>query len=136
MLYFIIGGKGNMKSLNKLGYTKVEVLVVVVLLGIVAFITINSTSYAFAIDTTESVNEVKALIEKQAEEYALENLDLFNEASTNYILVSDLVDNGYMMTNDEGMVTSPDNSGKTFNNNKIKVEYNKDENKVKATFID
>lgn len=125
-----------MKSLNKLGYTKVEVLVVVVLLGIVAFITINSTSYAFAIDTTESVNEVKALIEKQAEEYALENLDLFNEASTNYILVSDLVDNGYMMTNAEGMVTSPDNSGKTFNNNKIKVEYNKEENKVTATFID
>lgn len=125
-----------MKSLNKLGYTKVEVLVVVVLLGIVAFITINSTSYAFAIDTTESVNEVKSLIEKQAEEYALENLDLFNEASTNYILVSDLVDNGYMMTNDEGMVTSPDNSGRTFNNNKIKVEYNKEENKVNATFID
>lgn len=125
-----------MKSLNKLGYTKVEVLVVVVLLGIVAFITINSTSYAFAIDTTESVNEVKALIEKQAEEYALENLDLFNEASTNYIMVSDLVDNGYMMTNAEGMVTSPDNSGKTFNNNKIKVEYNKEENKVTATFID
>ena len=66
-----------MKSLNKFGYTKMEVLVVAVLLGIVAFITINSTSYAFAIDTTDSVKEVKALIEKQAEEYALDNLDLF-----------------------------------------------------------
>lgn len=125
-----------MKSLNKFGYTKVEVLVVVILLGIVAFITINSTSYAFAIDTTDSVKEVKALIEKQAEEYALENLSLFDEASTNYILVSDLVENGYMMTNDEGMVTSPDNSGKTFNDNKIKVEYDKENNKVEATFID
>lgn len=125
-----------MKSLNKFGYTKMEVLVVAVLLGIVAFITINSTSYAFAIDTTDSVKEVKALIEKQAEEYALDNLDLFKEADTNYILVSDLVDNGYMMTNNDGMVTSPDNSGKTFNDNKIKVEYNKDSNKVEATFID
>ena len=125
-----------MKSLNKFGYTKMEVLVVAVLLGIVAFITINSTSYAFAIDTTDSVKEVKALIEKQAEEYALDNLDLFKEADTNYILVSDLVDNGYMMTNNDGMVTSPDNSGKTFNDNKVKVEYNKDSNKVEATFID
>ena len=125
-----------MKSLNKFGYTKVEVLVVVVLLGIVAFITINSTSYAFAIDTTDSVKEVKSLIEKQAEEYALDNLDLFKEADTNYILVSDLVDNGYMMTNNDGMVTSPDNSGKTFNDNKVKVEYNKESNKVEATFID
>jgi Tfp pilus assembly protein PilE len=125
-----------MKSLNKFGYTKMEVLVVAVLLGIVAFITINSTSYAFAIDTTDSVKEVKALIEKQAEEYALDNLDLFKEADTNYILVSDLVDNGYMMTNSDGMVTSPDNSGKTFNDNKVKVEYNKESNKVEATFID
>ncbi|MCI9280785.1 MAG: hypothetical protein HFI49_00785 [Bacilli bacterium] len=125
-----------MKSLNKFGYTKMEVLVVVVLLGIVAFITINSTSYAFAIDTTDSVKEVKALIEKQAEEYALDNLDLFNEADTNYILVSELVENGYMMANDDGIVTSPDNSGKTFNDNKIKLEYNKDNNKVEATFID
>ena len=125
-----------MKSLNKFGYTKVEVLVVVVLLGFVAFITINSTSYAFAIDTTDSVKEVKILIEKQAEEYALDNLDLFKEADTNYILVSELVENGYMMANSEGLVTSPDNSGKTFNDNKIKVEYNKDNNKVEATFID
>ncbi len=125
-----------MKSLNKFGYTKMEVLVVIVLLGIVAFITINSTSYAFAIDTTDSVKEVKALIEKQAEEYALDNLDLFKEADTNYILVSELVENGYMMANDDGIVTSPDNSGKTFNDNKIKLEYNKDNNKVEATFID
>lgn len=125
-----------MKYLNKFGYTKVEVLVVVVLLGIVAFITINSTSYAFAIDTSDSIKDTKALIERQAEEYALENLDLFEESDSNYILVSDLVDNGYMMTNSEGMVTSPDNSGKTFNDNKIKVEYDKENNKVKATFID
>lgn len=136
VLYFSIGGKGYMKSLNKFGYTKVEVLIVVVLLGIVAFITINSTSYAFAIDSTESVNEVKALIEKQAEEYALDNVDLFLESTTNYILVSDLVEKGYMMSNNEGLVTSPDGSGKTFNDNKIKLEYDKDNNKVEATFID
>lgn len=125
-----------MKSLNKFGYTKVEVLIIVVLLGVVAFITINSTSYAFAIDTTDSVKEVKSLIERQAEEYALDNLDLFSETETNYILVSDLVEKGYMMSNSEGMVTSPDNSKKAFNDNKIKLEYDKDNNKVKATFID
>lgn len=125
-----------MKNLNKFGYTNIELLVVIVLLGVVAFITINSTSYAFAIDTTSAVNDVKELIEHQAEDYALENLDLFNESTTNYILVSDLVDSGYMMTNNEGMVTSPDDASKSFNNNKIKIEYDKESNKVKATFID
>ena len=49
--------------MNKLGYSKIEILVVIVLLGIVAFITINKTSYAFAVDGTEAVDEVNYLME-------------------------------------------------------------------------
>ena len=51
--------------MDKLGYSKIEILIVIILLGIVAFITINKTSTAFAIDKTGAVNEVKYLIEIQ-----------------------------------------------------------------------
>lgn len=125
-----------MNKLNQLGYTKVEILVIVVLLGVVAFITINKTSYAFAIDNTKAVEEVKNLIEIQAEDYALEHLDLFDETETTFISVSDLVDSGYLITNDRGLVTNPADSNKSFNDNKIKLEYNKDKNKVVATLVD
>ncbi len=123
------------KNLNKFGYTKVELMIVVVLVGIVAFITINKTSYAFAIDNTDSQEEVKNLIEIQAEDYAMDNLSLFEESDTNYIIVDDLVENGYMIGNDKGLVLDPVDNNKTYNDGKIKLEYNKDKNEVKATFI-
>jgi len=125
-----------MDKLNKLGYTKVEVLVIVVLLGIVTFITINKTSYAFAIDESGAVNEVKGLIEKQAEEYALDNLDLFKESNTTFINASDLVDHGYFITDESGLITNPADASKNYNDSKIKLEYDKDKNKVIATLID
>lgn len=125
-----------MKKLNQFGYTKIEVLVIVVLLGIVAFITINKTSYAFAIDHTSDVAEVKHLIEIQAEDYAMEHLELFSEVNTTFISVSDLISAGYLITNEEGFVTSPVDSNKSFNDNKIKLEYNQEKNEVNATLVD
>ena len=56
-----------MRKLNQFGYSKIEILVIVLLLGVVAFITINQTSYAFAIDNSSAVEETKGLIELQAE---------------------------------------------------------------------
>ncbi len=124
-----------MNKLSKLGYTKIEMLIIVVLLGIVAFITINKTSYAFAIDNTKAINEVLKLIELQAEEYAMDNLDLFKESETAFISVDDLVKNNYLIGNNEGYITNPADSNKKYNENKIKLEYNVKKKEVKATFI-
>ena len=124
-----------MKELNKLGYTKIELLIIIVLLGIVAFITINKTSFAFAKDDKEAILEVEKLIEMQAEEYGEDHLELFKESDTTFITVNDLVENKYMLGNDEGLVINPTDNTKNFNDNKIKLEYNEKKNKVVATFI-
>lgn len=124
-----------MSKLNKLGYTKIDVLIVVVLLGVVAFITINKTSYAFEMDNRKAVAEYINLIELQAEDYAMDNLSLFKETDTTYISVDDLVENKYLIGNENGMITDPTDTNKFYNSNKIKLEYNKDKNSVKATFI-
>lgn len=125
-----------MKYLNKLGYSKAEILVIVLLLGVVAFITINQTSYAFAIDNSKSINEMKNLIEIQAEDYALDHLDIFSETNTTFVLVEDLVKSNYLIGNSAGLITNPADSSKNYNDNRIKLEYNKEENKVEATLID
>lgn len=124
-----------MEKLNKWGYSKIEVLIVVVLLGIVAFVTINKTSYAFAIDNSKAVEEYINLIEIQAEDYAMDNLDIFKETDTTYISVDNLVEEKYLIGDENGFITDPSDSTKNFNNNKIKLEYNRDKNRVKATFI-
>ena len=125
-----------MRKLNQFGYSKIEILVIVLLLGVVAFITINQTSYAFAIDNSSAVEETKGLIELQAENYAIDNLDLFKETTTTYISVNDLVENKYLIGNDEGLITNPSDSSKNYNDNKIKLEYNAEKNKVVDSFID
>ena len=122
--------------MNKLGYSKIEILVVIVLLGIVAFITINKTSYAFAVDGTEAVDEVKYLIEVQAEEYALANTSLFEETNTTYISVDDLIEAGYLVGNEAGILTDPTDTSKSFNDKKVRLEYNESENNVSATVVD
>ena len=122
--------------MNKLGYSKIEILVVIVLLGIVAFITINKTSYAFAVDGTEAVNEVKYLIEVQAEDYALANTTIFNETDTTYISVEDLIEAGYLIANEDGLLTDPTDSTKNLNDTKVKLEYNQSKNNVTATVVD
>ena len=125
-----------MKNLNKLGYTKIELLIIVILLGIVAFITINKTSYAFTSDDQTAVEEIQNLIELQAEDYAMDNLEIFSENKTTFITVNDLVENKYMVGNEKGEVLNPSNPEESYNENKIKLEYDAEKNKVLATFID
>ncbi len=122
--------------MNKFGYSKVEILIVIVLLGIVAFIAINKTSYAFAVNEKDAVNEVKYLIEVQAKDYAMANTTLFDETSTTYISVDDLVEAGYLMGDANGIVTDPTDENKNFNDKKVKLEYDEENNDVSATVID
>ena len=122
--------------MNKLGYSKIEILVVIVLLGIVAFITINHTSYAFAIDKNEAIEEVEYLIEVQAEDYALANTTLFEETNTTYISVDDLIEAGYLAGNESGVLTDPTDSSKNFNDKKVKLDYDEKKNNVTATVVD
>ncbi len=122
--------------MNKHGYTKIEILVVIVLLGIVAFITVNKASYAFVMDNAEAKSEVKNMIELQAQEYALANLDIFKETNTTFITVNDLVTKGFLLGNNEGLITDPSDNKIVYNENKIKLELNENKKDVKATLVD
>lgn len=122
--------------MNKLGYSKIEILVVIVLLGVVAFITINKTSYAFAVDEKGAREEVKYLIEVQAEDYALANTTLFEDTNTTYISVDDLIEAGYLVGNEDGLLTDPADSNKNFNDTKVRLDYDKEKNDVTATVVD
>ena len=121
-------------KLNKLGYTKVDLIIVVVLITIVAFITINKTALAFENNNAKYEEEMIALIEEEAKNYAMDNLEIFNENTTAFIIVNDLVENNYMFGNSDGLVVHPSDPTKNYNDNKIKLEYDQNKNQVKATF--
>ena len=96
---------------------------------------VNKTSYAFAIDNTETINDIKNIIEIQAEDYAMDHLEIFSEVDSTYINVDDLVENGYMIGNNKGLIIDPSDNKTTLNELKIRLDYNKDANQVEATLM-
>ena len=72
----------------------------------------------------------------QAEDYALDHLEIFEETKTMFISVNDLVDEGYMITDENGLVINPSEPNKSFNDSKIKLEYQEENNDVIATIVD
>ena len=62
--------------------------------------------------------------------YTLLHLSGFN------ISVDDLIEAGYLIGNDDGLLTDPTDSSKNLNDTKVKLEYNAEENNVTATVVD
>lgn len=85
---------------NNRGYTVIELIVVIAVVGVFAFITINKASYAFSDNTGVDSNIVlqkTELIEKQAVLYAKDNEEIFENTHTTYIRVQDLINNNYLL---------------------------------------
>ncbi len=106
---------------NKRGYTIVELIIVIAVVGVLSFLAINKASYAFS-DKVEAeeqlINQRIKLIELQASKYGEDHKDLFDESNTAYIRVIDLIDNNYMLT-------TADNY-EEYKNHKIKLMLNGD----------
>ena len=55
---------------------------------------------------------------------------------TTYISVDDLIEAGYLIGNDSGLLTDPTDSSKNLNDTKVRLEYDADKNNVTATVVD
>lgn len=101
------------------GYTIPELIVVIAVLGIVFLVTLIKTSYAFSNNSQIDILESNYyLIERQAEVYAENNKDKFNDDNELYILAKDLVDAGLLPVDEKNNILS---SEKDLSNVKIKI---------------
>lgn len=109
-----------MKSKNIILY---EIIAVLAVFTIVYFVAANKASYAFAYDDVKVLYDNRInLIEKSAKSYGEHNLDLFEEEDTIYVTVKDLVENGYLLPDDEnGNVKDPTSDVKLLNDLRIRV---------------
>lgn len=106
-------------SKNTLKYVCVAVLLV---FTIVYFVVVNNVSYAFTFDEKEfkyenTINTIKLM----SQLYGKDNMDLFEEHQVIYITVQDLVDNNYLVPDENGKVNDPTSEVKTFNETKIRL---------------
>lgn len=105
------------------GYTALEMLVVIIVLGVFTIGILSTTSYAFKDKTESYYNEIVHLIERQAAIYG-KTLNNLEEEGNLIITLNDLIEKGYYVADDsEGNVIDPRNSNATLNGLKIKMAY-------------
>ena len=120
--------------MKKNGYTGVELLVVIIVLGVVTLGVLASTSHSFKDYSDEYYEEKVHLIEKQAELYG-ETLNNLKAEGNLVITLDDMVKAEYFAADDSnGNVVDPRNHKATLNGLKVKLTYV--EGKVKSTVIE
>lgn len=121
--------------MNKNGYTTIELLVVIGVLGIFTIVILASTSYAYKDRSVIYYDQIVSMAEKQAVMYG-NTLANLKEEGTLVITLGDLVDNGYYVADGEdGKVKDPRNSKDSLNGMKIKLIY-KENGSIKAEVIE
>lgn len=106
---------------NNKGYTIIELVVLIVVIGVFSLFTINKVSYAFEDNNKVSEESEKLILLKAANSYA-ENIKDTLEENDVYITGKDLVDEEYLIDDEHKLV-----------NIKLKLSYNKDTEK---TFVE
>lgn len=90
---------------NRNGYTILEMVVLSLVVGVFAIVSINRVSYAFDNGETITVEEnAFMIIEKQAKLYGENNLKLFDEKQEYYMDVNDLVEAKYLLAEEDNKV--------------------------------
>lgn len=113
--------------MKKNGYTIVEMLVVIGVLGIFTVAILSSTSYAYKDKSEDYYNDLVESIERQASLYGETIANLKDEGNL-VIVLSDMIDAGYYEGDSEGNVVDPRNSKANLNGLKIKLTYNENGN--------
>lgn len=114
--------------MKKNGYTALEMLVVIIVLGVFTIGILSATSYAYQDRSVGYYEEIEHVIEKQAKLYGT-TLNNLKEEGNLVITLNDLVNAGYYVADDnEGNVIDPRNSKSTLNGLKIKITYENDGN--------
>lgn len=112
--------------MKKNGYTTIELLVIIGVLGIFTIVILASTSYAYKDRSVIYFDQIVDVVEKQASLYG-NTLSNLKEEGSLVITLDDLVEKGYYVADDtEGNVIDPRNSKDTLNGLKIKLVYEED----------
>ena len=118
---------------SKNGYTVIELIVLIAVLGIVSLVFLAKTSYVFKDDNSAKVND-GAVIENQAEKYAESIKEELKEENTKVILVQTLIDNNYLVADENGKYVSREDETKYLNDEKIEINYNVEEDKINVVY--
>ena len=115
---------------NNKGYTSLDIIIIVVVLGISALILIPRISLAFKDESEEIYQDQINLYLKQAKKYGEDNIDKIKENENSIVKsVEELIDEKYIGSD----IYSDGNNN--LKNMKIQITYNEEDGTIKAEYI-
>lgn len=109
--------------MKKNGYTIIELTILLFVMATVTIIFLTKTSYAFK-DSSDSVRYVQSnIIIKQATAYGVKIKKELIKSGSKTILVQTLIDSGYLIPDEDGVIISAEDETKTINSDKIEIKY-------------
>ena len=116
--------------MNKNGYTAIELLILFAVIGIIAIVSINRVTYAFASKDGISLRENAFLIiEAEAKKYGEKNPDIFKKENEYYMNVNDLIEAGYLLKGNEKTILGFDDLYEK------KIKISKDDKSITAVVL-
>ena len=109
-----------------------KIVTILVVFTISYFAIVNKISYAFEnnYDLNGAYDKRIETITTCAEAYGTANFEDFNDEGLMYITVQNLIDNGYLVPNEDGIILNYLNDTETLNNKKIRIKH--ENNKITA----
>lgn len=119
--------------MKKNGYTIIELLIVIVVLGVITAVILTKTSYAFKDNKQEYYEQKISLALRQAETYApnIENI----KTTETVIMISELIEKGYLAGDADGNYIDPRNN-EDISNLKIRITYNEENDSYDVKMAD
>lgn len=118
---------------NKNGYTALDLIIVIVVLGVITFFVIGKNSYAFEDHTEEYYQNKLNLILDQAEKYGETIKEQIQKDGEVIVSVNELVVKKFMGANENGKVEDPRDTNKDLNDRQIILKI--EDGKVKGSFV-
>ncbi len=103
----------------------IVLIVILVVFTISYFVIANKISYAFEIadDSEAQYNLIIDNIKNSAIAYGKNNTNLFSENNIIYIKVQDLIDNKFLIPDEDGNLINPLKNSENLNSNVVKIKY-------------
>ncbi len=111
-----------------------KIIALILILGVFSigyFVIANKISYAFESDynATQAYDSTIKTIKSSAIAYGKANLETIKKSDnkTIYPKVQDLIDNGFLVPNADGLIINPIKTSESLNGNMIKIKYEKED---------
>ena len=125
-----------MKMSNKKGYTLIEMVVLIVVLGIITVAGSVALSKVYDDKSKEAYDNEISIILRSAANYGQEvKEDIKDSKNGITITVDKLIEKGYIMPSEEGVIIDPRNRKENLNNIKVRITYDIAQDKLNTTIV-